>query len=48
MQELQTWADESYNKGTLAADLEEILSQFEGIQIQITQYINLFNDEVNA
>ncbi|MBQ0043916.1 MAG: hypothetical protein KBT05_02730, partial [Bacteroidales bacterium] len=48
MQDLQTWAEESYSNGTLAADLEEILSQFEGIQIQITQYINLFNDEVNA
>ncbi|MCQ2145126.1 MAG: hypothetical protein MJY72_05245 [Bacteroidales bacterium] len=48
MQDLQTWADESYSNGTLAQDLDEILASFEGIQRQITQYLNLFNDEVNA
>lgn len=46
MQTLLTWADESYEAGTLAADLEEIFSNFEGIQILLTQFYNAFNDAI--
>ncbi|MCQ2148144.1 MAG: hypothetical protein MJZ16_11610, partial [Bacteroidales bacterium] len=44
----QTWAEESYNAGTLAADLDEILSTFEEVNILLTQYMNWFNDQMSA
>ena len=47
MSQLQTWAQESMEAGTLAADLDEILAEFEGIQTQLTQFINTFNAAVN-
>lgn len=48
MSTLQTWANESYEAGTLANDLDEILSQFESIQIQLTQCLNSYNDALNT
>lgn len=45
---LQIWASESYEAGTLANDLDEILSQFEGIQIQLTQCLNSYNEALNT
>ena len=46
MQDLETWADDSYNAGTLAQDLDEILGSFEGIQLQLTQCLNAYNAAV--
>ncbi len=48
MAELQTWAMESMEAGTLAQDVEEILGSFENIQIQLTQFYNTFWDELNG
>lgn len=43
---LQTWADESYEAGTLCEDLDEILAGFGPIQIQMTQFKNVFDARV--
>ncbi|MCQ2110002.1 MAG: hypothetical protein MJY79_00715, partial [Bacteroidaceae bacterium] len=48
MAELETWAMESMEAGTLAQDVEEILASFENIQIQLTQFYNTFWEELNG
>ena len=48
MAELETWAMESMEAGTLAQDVEEILGSFENIQIQLTQFYNTFWEELNG
>lgn len=43
----KTWAEESFQAGKLASDLDEILSTFENdIQIPLTQILNYYNDAV--
>lgn len=44
----KTWAEESYQAGTLGNDLDEILGSLEELQIQLTQVLNVYNDAVKA
>lgn len=44
----KTWAEESYQAGTLGKDLDEILGSLEELQIQLTQILNVYNDAVKA
>lgn len=51
IENLMTWAEESYNNLTLASELDEILLEIhgeQGINVLLTQFLNVFNDAVGA
>lgn len=51
IENLSNWAEDCYQRGCLAAELDSLLNAIhgpKGIEEQLTSWLNLFNETVNA